>query len=68
MAIEIVNGYGCTNCSEAAQASRGIDPHRSPTEVANEKKQLQQANDVLIPNAVDALTWDGRPRARLDYA
>jgi hypothetical protein len=68
MAVEMVNGYACANCTEAAKAARGIDPHQSPAEVASAKQAAQQAKDALVPHSIEALTQDGRPRARLDYA
>ena len=34
MAIETVNGYICTSCSEVAQAKRGIDPQANAADQA----------------------------------
>ncbi|MBS0245846.1 MAG: hypothetical protein JSR61_04435 [Proteobacteria bacterium] len=30
MSVEIVNGYVCRNCEEAAKAKQGKDPHAKP--------------------------------------
>lgn len=35
--ITLVNGYVCNNCSEAAEARRGKDPHAKPGELPNAK-------------------------------
>lgn len=55
MAMEIVNGYPCTNCSEATQAAKGINP-------------AEKANGGLPEPKVEANAADNRPRASLDYA
>ncbi len=34
MSIEIVNGYVCRNCEEAAKAKQGKDPHAKPGDTA----------------------------------
>ena len=31
MAMEIVNGYPCRDCSDAEKAKKGIDPAMAPT-------------------------------------
>ena len=30
MSIQIVNGYACLNCSDVAEARRGVDPAQGP--------------------------------------
>jgi hypothetical protein len=56
MSIETVNGYVCTNCSEAALAKRGIDPHRPAVEAEPAQSNAFAAQD------------DQRPRATLAYS
>jgi hypothetical protein len=34
MAMEIVNGYPCRDCSDAEKAKKGIDPNARPGESA----------------------------------
>jgi hypothetical protein len=67
MAIELVNGYPCRNCSEAAKAQRGIDPRESAVEAATAPSAAQQANETLDPRAVTAPSEGADVRAPLDF-
>ncbi len=31
MSLQIVNGYACLNCSDVAEARRGVDPAQGPS-------------------------------------
>jgi hypothetical protein len=67
MAIEMVNGYPCRNCSEAAKAQRGIDPRESTVEAATAPNTAQQTNETLEPRAVTAAGEGADVRAPLDF-
>lgn len=62
MSIEIVNGYVCRNCAEAAKAKQGKDPHAEPgdTEADAQKHKIggyaQQAATILDGALKDLLT------------
>jgi hypothetical protein len=38
MAMEIVNGYPCRDCTDAEKAKKGIDPSAGPTAQPGETK------------------------------
>jgi hypothetical protein len=67
MAIEMVNGYPCRNCSEAAKAQRGIDPRESAVEAVTAPSATQQANEALDPRAVTPAGEGADVRAPLDF-
>jgi hypothetical protein len=52
--MEIVNGYACLNCSEAALAKRNIDPAKGLQGTRTEEIQRAQER-----KAIDELRSDG---------
>jgi hypothetical protein len=70
MAMQMINGFSCSNCAEIALAKRGIDPHEDPSKpksasgVDNQKGKADQAE---LPEAVDAANAAAAQRAPLTY-
>ena len=69
MAIEMVNGYACANCSDVALAKRGVDPTKASNlaeGLALEK--AEKTGNALLPDAVEGAREAERARPKLDFS
>ncbi|OYU47660.1 MAG: hypothetical protein CFE31_14350 [Rhizobiales bacterium PAR1] len=70
MAIQMINGYSCSNCAEVALAKRGIDPQEDPAKpksVSVAGLERDRAVGADPSEAVDAASDTAAQRAPLSY-
>ncbi len=60
--IEIVNGYACASCAEAADAIRGKNPHAKPDEPP---QSLDKKDKISAFAGQPAVVFDGALKALL---
>jgi hypothetical protein len=63
MAMEIVNGYPCRDCTDAEKAKKGIDPSAGPTAEPGETKadvKARESDGSSAGRPVDGRLPDGR--------
>ena len=71
MSIQLVNGYACSNCSDVAQAKRGIDPHEgvgAPPKATALELSSEDVNSALDARAVQEPGDSADTRRKLDYS
>lgn len=65
MAMEIVNGYPCRDCTDAEKAKKGIDPSAGPNAQPGETKadvKSRESDGLLERLSTDARLPDGRKK------
>lgn len=68
MAIQMVNGYPCANCSDAALAKQGVDPTKASSLAEGLANETREKNgNSLAPEAVTQASAGEHARAPLDY-
>jgi len=62
MSMEIVNGYPCFNCTDVANAKKGIDPAHPDNDPlkAKDKSQSSGANGIASSRQDDAVVLGGQ--------
>lgn len=69
MAIEMVNGYACANCSDASLAKKGIDPSKASTVAEGLALEKSEKNaNALLPDAIQGAAEAERARPKLDFS
>lgn len=69
MAIEMINGYACSNCADAALAKRGVDPTKASSLAEGLALENAEKNgNALLPDAVTGTEAAERARPKLEFS
>lgn len=68
MAIQMVNGYPCANCSDASLAKQGVDPTKASSLAEGLANEARERNGNSVSHeAVSQAGASEHARASLDY-
>jgi hypothetical protein len=69
MSIQMVNGYSCANCADAALAKQGVDPTKASSLAEGLALEAEKRTDKAVTaDAVSNASGVEQGRAKLDYS